>query len=65
VVLDATPESAALGPDFVLDSAVFAAAARPVRHVMAGGAWVVRDFVHRDESAIDAGYRAALKALVA
>jgi formimidoylglutamate deiminase len=65
VVFDATPESAALGPDFVLDSAVFAAVARPVRHVMAGGAWVVRDFVHRDESAIDAGYRAALKALVA
>ena len=65
VVLDATPESDGLGADFVLDSAVFSAVARPVRHVMAGGEWVVRDFAHRDDSAIDAGYRRALKALAA
>lgn len=65
VVLQATPESAALGPDFALDAAVFAAASRPVRHVMAGGEWVVRDFAHRNEAAIDAAYAVALKALAA
>jgi formimidoylglutamate deiminase len=64
VVLQATPEAAAAGPDFVLDAAIFAAA-RPVRHVMAGGHWVVRDGVHRDETDIDAAYRVALKALAA
>jgi formimidoylglutamate deiminase len=65
VVLDATPESAGRGGDFRLDAAMFAAAARPVRHVMAGGHWVVRDFVHAREDAIDAAYRGALKALAA
>jgi hypothetical protein len=32
---------------------------------MAGGHWVVRDGVHRDETDIDAAYRVALKALAA
>ena len=46
-------------------AAVFAAASRPVRHVMAGGEWVVRDFAHRNEAVIDAAYAVALKALAA
>ena len=64
VVLQATPEAAGAGPDFVLDAAIFAAA-NPVRHVMARGAWVVRDGQHRDEAAIDTAYRGTLKALAA
>jgi formimidoylglutamate deiminase len=65
VVLQATPESAALGPDFVLDAAMFAATSSAVRHVMANGDWVVRDFRHRNEDAIDVAYAAALRKLAA
>ena len=64
VVLDTTPEAEHAGPDFMLDAAIFAAA-NPVRHVMARGTWVVRDRLHRDETAIDAAYSRALKALAA
>jgi formimidoylglutamate deiminase len=64
VVMDATPEAAGAGPDFMLDAAIFAAA-QPVRHVMANGAWMVRDRAHRNETAIDTAYRAALKLLAA
>ena len=56
-------ESAGLAPDFVLDFAMFAAAGGCVRDVMTGGVWMVRDGLHRDESAIDAGYEAALRRL--
>jgi formimidoylglutamate deiminase len=62
VVLNTTPESAALAPDFVLDAAIFAAP-NPIRHVMANGLWQVRDGRHRNETEIDARYAAALQAL--
>jgi formimidoylglutamate deiminase len=63
ITIDPTPETAHRDPDFWLDAAIFAAPRPRARHVMAGGTWQVRDFVHRDETAIDAAYRTALKAL--
>jgi formimidoylglutamate deiminase len=63
VVLDPTAESAGKSADFMLDGAIFATARPPARHVMAGGIWQVRDFTHRNETAIDAAYRGALKTL--
>jgi formimidoylglutamate deiminase len=65
VVIEPTAEAVGLKPEFALDAAVFGAVRPPARHVMVGGAWMVRDGVHRDEAAIDAAYRGALKALVA
>jgi formimidoylglutamate deiminase len=59
-VLGATLESAGLGPEFVLDSAMFAAVGNCVSDVMIGGSWVVRDGSHFDETAIDAAYVLAL-----
>jgi formimidoylglutamate deiminase len=63
ISIDPTPESAHRGPEFWLDAAIFSAPRRPVRHVMVGGTWQVRDLVHRNETAIDAAYGAALKTL--
>jgi formimidoylglutamate deiminase len=63
VAVDPTLESAGKSADFMLDAAIFATARPPARHVMAGGVWQVRDYSHRNESAIDAAYRAALKTL--
>ena len=65
VVLAETPEAAGKSPDTVLDAAIFAATTPSARHVMAGGAWQIRDFRHVAEDRIDAGYAAALKALSA
>jgi formimidoylglutamate deiminase len=47
----------------VLDAAIFGPARRPVRDVMVGGRWVVRDGRHRDEEAILARYSATLARL--
>ncbi|GLQ94097.1 formimidoylglutamate deiminase [Dyella acidisoli] len=47
----------------VMDSFLFAGNTSPVRHVMAGGKWVVRDFQHRDEARIAARYRMAVTRL--
>jgi formimidoylglutamate deiminase len=47
----------------VLDSFLFTGNTTPVRHVMAGGKWVVRDFQHRDEVRIAARYRLAVTRL--
>ncbi|MGH6946939.1 MAG: amidohydrolase family protein, partial [Kiloniellales bacterium] len=49
--------------DALLDAFVFAGNDNPVREVMVGGRWLVRDRAHRDEAAIFARYRAALGAL--
>ena len=49
----------------VLDSFVFAGNAPLVRDVMCGGAWVVRDFHHRDEERIAARYRRVVERLAA
>lgn len=63
ISIDPTPETAHRGPDFWLDGAIFAAPRTCPRHVMVGGTWHVRDFIHRNETAIDAAYTAALKTL--
>jgi formimidoylglutamate deiminase len=44
---------------------VFGPARSPVRDVMVGGRWVVRDGLHANEQATLADYRAALARLVA
>jgi formimidoylglutamate deiminase len=49
----------------VLDTFLFAGNTPLVRDVMAGGEWVVRDFLHRDRDRIAADYRAAVESLAA
>jgi formimidoylglutamate deiminase len=49
----------------LLDSLVFAGNANPVRDVMVGGRWLVRDGRHHARDAIAGRYRAALGRLVA
>lgn len=46
--------------DLLMDAAVFAGNLNPVRDVMVGGHWVVRDGRHRDEEAVLQAFRAAL-----
>jgi formimidoylglutamate deiminase len=46
-----------------MDSFLFAGNTPLVRHVMAGGSWVVNDFQHRDEARIVARYHAAMQKL--
>ena len=63
-VLDSeSPLLAARDDRSVMDSFLFAGNVSPVRHVMAGGQWVVRDFRHRDEARIAARYRMAVMRL--
>ena len=63
VVLDTDdPALADHAVDTVLDAAIFGPCRAPVRDVMVGGTWVVRDGYHRDEEAIFARYRACLAA---
>ena len=50
--------------DSLLDAAIFGPVRQPVRDVMAGGAWVVRDGHHAQEQAALARYRVALKRLL-
>jgi formimidoylglutamate deiminase len=47
----------------MLDAATFGPARRPVRDVMSGGAWIVRDGRHAREDEVFARYRAVLRAL--
>lgn len=65
VVLAPTPEADGASPARLLDCAMFAATRSPIRHVMAGGIWQVRDFRHVAEAAIDAAYARALAELAA
>ena len=51
-------------PVRVMDSLLFAGNTPLVRDVMAGGAWQVRDFHHRDEVRIAARYRETVTGLV-
>jgi len=63
VVLDTDdPALADHAAQTILDAAVFGPCRAPVRDVMVGGTWVVRDGYHRDEEAIFARYRACLAA---
>jgi len=64
VVLDtADPALAEQGIDTMLDAAIFGPCRRPVRDVMVGGRWFVRDGHHADESAVLARYRKTMAAL--
>ncbi|MEO8104271.1 MAG: formimidoylglutamate deiminase [Betaproteobacteria bacterium] len=50
--------------DALLDAAIFGPTRRPVRDVMVGGAWVVREGHHAHEQPALAAYRAVLRRLV-
>ena len=50
--------------DVLLDAAIFGPSRQPVRDVMAGGAWVVREGHHALEHVALARYRATLKRLL-
>ena len=64
LVLDGTsPLLAARDSENVLDTFLFAGNSQLVRHVMANGKWVVRDFRHHDEARIAERYRATTKRL--
>jgi formimidoylglutamate deiminase len=65
VLNDGDPALAAQSIDDLLDAAVFGPARSPVRDVMVGGRWVVRDGGHPNEQAILANYRATLARLTA
>jgi formimidoylglutamate deiminase len=61
VVLDTADAALAAQPvDVMLDAAIFGPCRRPVRDVMVGGRWVVREGRHPHEEAIFARYRACL-----
>ena len=47
----------------MLDAAIFGPCRRPVRDVMVGGRWVVREGHHADESAVLGRYRKTMAAL--
>ncbi len=65
VVLDGDhPILAGRDAEDVLDTFVFSGNASPVRDVMVGGAWVVRDGAHRDEEVLAASYRRTMDGLL-
>jgi formimidoylglutamate deiminase len=57
VLDDALPQFAGRSPEKVLDTAIFASNVNPVRHVMVGGRWCIRDGRHRRDGDIGARYR--------
>jgi formimidoylglutamate deiminase len=64
VVLDeAAPTLYGRRGDTLIDALVFAGNLNPVRDVMVGGQWVVRDGVHRSEDAILARFKATIARL--
>ena len=64
VVLNADDPALALQPtDALLDAAIFGPCRTPVRDVMVGGQWIVRDGHHPQEEAVLARYRATLARL--
>ncbi len=66
VVLDATQAALTGKPgDTLLDAMIFAGNENPVRDVMAGGRWTVKEGRHRDEVDILRRYRAVLGQLTA
>jgi formimidoylglutamate deiminase len=60
VLNDDDPALAEQPPDCLLDAAIFGPARLPVRHVMSGGRWIVRDGHHPREDEIFARYRKAM-----
>ncbi len=64
VVLDTADAALAAQPvDAVLDAAIFGPCRRPVRDVMVGGRWIVREGHHQREAAIFVRYRECLARL--
>lgn len=63
VLDDDAPLLAARDAGSAMDSFLFAGNAPLVRHVMCGGRWVVRDFLHHDEARIAARYRRTVERL--
>jgi formimidoylglutamate deiminase len=57
------PQLAGRSDDLLLDALVFSGNANPVRHVMSGGRWQVRDGRHRDQDAVAAAYRTCVARL--
>ena len=64
VLDDRHPAFAAATPDTLLDALVFAASTRPIRDVMVGGRWVVRDRTHAEAEPIQEAYRMALADII-
>lgn len=64
VLDDAHPQLCGRGGDALLDSYVFSGNRNPVRDVMIGGTWVVRDGVHPAEAVVAARFRATVARLV-
>ena len=65
VTLDAShPLLAGKTDDAILDTYVFAGNANPVRDVMVGGTWVVRDGRHPEEEAIGRAFVRTMERLV-
>lgn len=65
VVLDGrVPALAAHGPETVLDAWILSGGPSPVRHVMVGGRWRIRDGHHPAEDAVLARYRATLERMI-
>ena len=65
VLNDRDPALAGQAADDCLDAAIFGPARAPVRDVMAGGKWIVRDGRHAAEEAVFERYRAALARVTA
>ncbi len=66
LVLDgASPIHAGLAGDRLLDALIFGPGRAPIRDVMVGGRWVVRDGLHPRRAAIGAAYRSVLARLLA
>src|SRR5260221_1617502 len=65
VLADALPTLYGRRGDTLLDAVVFAGNANPVRDVMVGGRWVVRDGVHIREAEIFARFKATIDRLEA
>lgn len=62
LVLDSSlPVMAGKWRDHILDAAIFAGGDNPVRDVMAGGKWAVRDRRHRREEQAAEGFRRVLE----
>ncbi|MGF1608820.1 MAG: formimidoylglutamate deiminase [Kiloniellales bacterium] len=59
------PALAGLAGDQLLDGVIFAGNRNPVRDVMVGGRWRVREGRHHEEAAVFARYRAVLAQLTA
>lgn len=63
VIDNSSPQYQGRAVEKYLDTAVFACNDNPVRHVMVGGRWQVRDGRHAQENEIANGYRAAQQRL--